>query len=166
VTIEHVVPHDGETPGRRWRRVSLRQRVLPIDDLERAERSGWEAAQAWDDGAFANPGEKGAERLRLEGYVDCAERLGVHPPYPAIYLNYNTRHRLERLGLCQPAQIRVGAPSRLMAEASEFAWLVIIALLGAVIAFLSSPAVQIGATFALLAATVVLLTFRAIRSIR
>lgn len=167
VTIEHVAPPQGEGPGERWDRVRMRQRVLPIDALERAERSSWEGSQAWDEGPATGPPAKTVEGLELEGYVDCAERLGVYPPYPTIYLNYYSRqHRLRKLGLCQPVLIRVGAPGRLMAEASEFAWLVVIALLGATIAFVSSKQLQILAMVALALATLALLAFRAIRSIR
>jgi hypothetical protein len=166
VTIEHVVPADGESPGERWERVHMRQRVLPIDELERAQRAIWEAPQAWDDGADASPPGSSAEALEMEGYVDCAERLGVYPPYPAIYLNYYSRHRLRKLELCQPVQIRVGVPGRLAAEASEFVWLVVIALLGAAIAFLESTFWQVIAAVLLVGVTIGLVIFRAIRAIR
>lgn len=164
VVLEYVAPPRNEQPSRRWERVRVSQRVLPIDPQERAERQRWEAPQIGDDGP--NPGG-GEEAPELQGYVDCAERLGVYPPYPAIYLNYYTRrYGLRNLGLCQPVQVRVGLPGRLMAEASEFVWLAVIALLGAAIAFLHSSTLQILAAAALALATAVLLLFRAIRAIR
>jgi hypothetical protein len=167
VTIEHLAPSSDEQPDTRWRAVRMRQRVLPIDARERAQRASWEAPQAWDDGDDPSPpASRGSEGLAMEGYVDCAERLGVFPPYPTVYLNYYSRHRLGKLALCQPVQIRIGVPGRLTAEASEFAWLVAIALLGAAIAFLESTSWRIVAAVLLVAVTLSLIGFRAIRAIR
>ena len=165
VVLEHICPPKGEAASDRWRRVHLSQRVLPISPAERAERKRWAATQAWDE--HSAPRAEGRETTALEGYVDCGERLGVHPPYPAIYLNYYTRkHGLNGLGLCHPVQVRVGVPGRLMAEASEFAWLAVIALLGAAVAFVDSTALQLAAAAVLVLATVCLLVFRAVRAIR
>jgi hypothetical protein len=165
VTIEYLKPPaDGQRRGD-WQRVSLTQRALPIDPAERERRSAWESPQLWDEESAPVP--KGAEASSLEGYVDCAERLGVHPPYPSIYLNYYTRRSgLGGVGLCAPVQVRVGVPGRLSAEASEFAWLVVIALLGAAIAFLRSDTWQIAAATVLAVVTVWLVAFRALQAIR
>jgi hypothetical protein len=170
ILIEHVVPARGARASSHWQSVRVRQRVLPIDAAERAERAAWEAPQLWDDNS--NPrrnsrAETAGETLDLEGYVDCAERLGVHPPYPTIYLNYYARrHRLKQLGLCQPVQVRVGVPGRLTAEASDFAWLVVIGVIGAAIAFLFSTPFQVAAAVLLALAMAILLAFRVIRAIR
>lgn len=167
MTIEHVVPAGGE-PGDRWRPVRVRSRVLPIDVAERHQRARWEAPQLWDrePAALAPDGREG-EEVELQGYVDCADSLGLHPPYPSIYLNYYTRRQgLGGVGLCQPVEVRVGMAGRLAAEASEFSWLVIIALLGAAIVFLPTTGLQIAAAATLVVAMAALLVFRAIRAIR
>jgi hypothetical protein len=165
VTIEYLKPVGEARTTTRWERVSLTQRALPIAAAERAERARWESPQLWDDQAAEIP--EGPEAPALEGYVDCAERLGVHPPYPTIYLNYHTRRSsLRGVGLCHPVQVRVGVPGRLTAEASEFAWLVVIALLGAAIAFVQSEPWQIAAAAVLALVTVWLVAFRAIQAIR
>ncbi len=170
VTIEHLAPAGGiqsarARPESHWKRTRLTQRVLPIVPTERAERARWEAPQLWDE--VSNPVVASVgEAPELEGYVDCAERIGVHPPYPTIYLNYYTRRGLKDLKLCQPVQVRVGVPGRLTAEASEFAWLVVIALLGAAIVFVESDTWQIIAAAVLLMLTVWLVAFRAIQAIR
>ena len=165
VQIERVTRAKDDSPGR-WDVVRTSQRVLPIDGTERVRRAIWEAPQVWDERSErASEGGDGAPDL--EGYVDCAERLGVYPPYPAIYLNYYTRKEaLRGLGLCQPVQVRVGVANRLAAEASEFAWLAVIALLGAAIAFLDSSFWQIASAIVLIALTAFLLVFRAIRAVR
>ena len=164
VAIERVVPADDGRDGH-WEVVRTKQRVLPIDSAERMRRAGWEAPQTWD--AAANPGEGGDGAPEIEGYVDCAERLGLFPPYPAIYLNYYTRKEaLRELRLCEPVQVRVGIGSRVATDASEFAWLAIIALLGAAIAFLPSSFWQIVAAGVLVLLTAGLLAFRAIRAVR
>lgn len=165
VQIERIIPAEYGWPER-WETVRTSQRVLPIDSAERALRAAWEAPQIWDDRSEdTDAGGDGAPELT--GYVDCAERLGLHPPYPAIYLNYYTRKEaLRGLGLCQPVQIRVGFWSRLAAEASEFVWLAVIALLGAAIVFLDSSLWRIAAVVALVALTAFLVCFRVIRAIR
>jgi hypothetical protein len=162
--IEHVAPPKGKKPSSTWERIHTSQRVLPIDATERGEREQWEATQLWDDDS--NPGGEGREAPRLEGYVDCAGRLGVHPPYPTVYLNYYARQQLRGLGLCQPVQARVSVPGRLLSEASEFVWLAVIALLGTAVAFVDSTPVQVAAAVLLVLMTVSLVFFRAIRAIR
>jgi hypothetical protein len=165
VAIERVVPAADGREGH-WDVVRTKQRVLPIDRAERTRRAEWEAPQTWD-AASEGPGEGGAGAPELEGYVDCAERLGLHPPYPAIYLNYYTRKEaLGELQLCEPVQVRVGIGNRLANEASEFAWLAVIALLGAAIAFLDSPFWQVAAACVLIVLTAAMLAFRAIRAVR
>lgn len=164
VTIEHVVPANPERPGYRWRPVRVRSRVLPIDAAERDERASWEAPQLRDRGSA---GAERTDAVELQGYVDCADSLGLYPPFPSIYLNYYTRRQgLEGVGLCQPVEVRVGMPGRLASEASEFSWLAIIALLGAAIVFLPTTSLQIAAAVALTVAMGALLLFRAIRAIR
>ncbi len=168
VRIEHVVRHPKSAPGSadRWQRVRKSQRVLPIDPGERAKRAQWEAPQLWDESSVGGDSDSpDRSNLKLEGYVDCAESLGVQPPYPTIYLNYYTRqHDLKGVGLCQPVQVQVSVASRVMAEASDFAWLVFIGLLAAAMALLD---LAIGVAVALLAAvTVLLVIFRALRAIR
>jgi hypothetical protein len=163
VEIERIAKPENALPGH-WDIVRATQRVLPIDRDERVRRTTWEAPQTWD---FENPNQKDEGSPELTGYVDCAERLGLYPPYPAIYLNYYTRKEaLSGLGLCEPVQVRVKFWSRLAAEASEFVWLAVIALLGAAIAFLDSPLWQATAAGMLIALTAALLIFRAIRAVR
>lgn len=165
VAIERVVRAAGAEEGH-WDVVRTKQRVLPIDRAERTRRAEWEAPQIWDP-ASESPAEGGDGAPDLEGYVDCAERLGLYPPYPAIYLNYYTRREeLRGLSLCEPVLVRVGFGSRLAADASEFAWLAVIALLGAAIAFLPSSFWQIVAAGLLVLLTAALLIFRAIRAVR
>jgi hypothetical protein len=165
VAIERVVPAADGREGH-WEVVRTKQRVLPIDRAERARRAEWEAPQTWD-AASESPGEGGDGAPDIEGYVDCAERLGLYPPYPAIYLNYYTRKEaLRELRLCEPVQVRVGIGNRLANEASEFAWLAVIALLGAAIAFLDSPFWQIASAGVLIVLTLAMLAFRAIRAVR
>jgi hypothetical protein len=165
VRIERVVQPQGAPEGH-WDVVRTSRRVLPIDSAERARRGAWEAPQTWD--ARSESTEEGGDGAPdLEGYVDCTERLGLYPPYPAIYLNYYTRREaLQGLGLCEPVQVRVGVAHRLASEASEFVWLAVIALLGAAIAFLDSPPWQIISASVLILMTVFLLIFRAIRAVR
>ncbi len=164
VQIERVVQPKG-APQDHWKAVRASCRALPIDSAERARRADWEAPQTWDERSEEAAG--GSETPELTGYVDCAERLGLHPPYPAIYLNYYTRkERLQGLGLCEPVQVRIGFWSRLAAEASEFVWLALIGLLGAAAAFLDSSLWRIAAVVALVALTAFLVCFRAIRAIR
>jgi hypothetical protein len=163
VQIERVVkPRDAKRGH--WEVVRVSQRVLPIHHTEETRRSDWEAPQIWDERSARAQQDVATD---LEGYVDCAERLGLYPPYPPIYLNYYTRkHALGGLGLCEPIQVRVGIAHRLVAEASEFVWLAVIALLGAAIAFLGSSFWQATAAIVLLLLTAFLLLFRAIRAVR
>jgi hypothetical protein len=165
VAIERVVPGADGKEGH-WDVVRTSQRVLPIAAAERVRRAEWESAQTWD-AASESPSQGGDGAPDLEGYVDCAERLGLYPPYPAIYLNYYTRKEaLRGLGFCEPVQVRVGVANRLATEASEFAWFAVIALLGAAIAFLDSSFWQIAAAGVLIGLTLFLLVFRAIRAVR
>jgi hypothetical protein len=165
VQIERVRRPQGAATGH-WEVVRTSRRALPIDSAERARRADWEAPQSWDERS-EGPEEGGAGVPELTGYVDCAERLGLFPPYPAIYLNYYTRKEaLQGLGLCEPVQVRVGFWSRIAAEASEFVWLALIALLGAAAAFPDSSPWQLVAVVALVALTTFLVCFRAIRAIR
>jgi hypothetical protein len=167
VTLEAL--HSGE-PRRSgeqveyWKRVRVDQRVVPIDAGERSRRGSWEAGQLWDD-ASASPRSWGGRgpTLEREGFVDCAETLGVHPAYPAVYLNFHARRQLG-LGLCQPVEIRVNVLSRLATEFGNLAWLVLIGLIGTVAALLDFSialiAVILGCTLLLL------LLLRAIRATR
>jgi hypothetical protein len=165
VEIERIAPAPDGAVGH-WDVVRTSQRVLPIDSAERRRRADWESPQTWD-AASENPERGGDGAPDLEGYVDCAQRLGLYPPYPAIYLNYYTRREsLRGLGFCEPVQVRVGVANRLVSEASEFAWFAVIALLGAAIAFLESSFWQIASLCVLIVLTVVLLIFRAIRAVR
>jgi hypothetical protein len=165
VRIERVVQPKDAAKGH-WEVARTSRRVLPIDAAERKRRATWEAPQIWDERSESQ-GEGGDGAPELQGYVDCTERLGLYPPYPAIYLNYYTRKEaLRELELCQPVQVRVGVAHRIAAEASEFAWLAVIALLGALIAFLDSPFWQWVSGGVLVSLTVLLLVFRAIRALR
>lgn len=163
VAIERIVPAADGQEGH-WDVVRTKQRVLPIDSAEQVRRADWESPQTWDAAAASLGGAGGAPEI--EGYVDCAERLGLYPPYPAIYLNYYTRKALRELRLCEPVLVRVGIGNRLADDASEFAWLAVIALLGAAIAFLDSTFWQIVSACVLIVLTLAMLGFRAIRAVR
>jgi hypothetical protein len=63
-------------------------------------------------------------------------------------------------------QARVSVPGRLLSEAGEFAWLAVIALLGAVIAFVDLTVAQAAAAVLLVMLSFALVFFRAIRAIR
>jgi len=167
VTLETLHCRDPERAGgtaQRWERVLASQRVVPIDGEERSRRGGWEAGQLWDDSSVSPLAWRRRESgLEPEGFVNCAETLGVHPPYPTVYLNFNARKQLE-LRLCQPVEIRVKVVSRVMTDLGNLVWLVLIGLIGTVAALLD---LSIGAIAALLGATLLLLlVLRAIRTIR
>lgn len=167
VTLESVRragPANAGGQVEHWRRLRIKQRVVAISSNERTRRDGWEAGQPWDDGsvspAWWPAGQRGIEP---EGFVDCAETLAVHPPYPTVYLNFNTRQELE-LALCQPVEIRVNVLSRMATEFGNLAWLVLIGLIGTIAALLS---LSIATIAAMLAVTLgVLLALRAVRTIR
>jgi hypothetical protein len=167
VTLETLHCKDPERdggPAQRWERVQIGQRVVPIDGDERSRRSTWEAGQLWDDDS-ASPADwrRRESGLEPEGFVDCAETLGVHPAYPTVYLNFNARKQLE-LRLCQPVEIRVKVVSRVMTDLGNLVWLVLIGLIGTVAALLE---LSIGVIAVILGATLVLLlVLRAIRTIR
>ncbi len=165
VTLEALRRDPGREDEAHWRRELMSQRVLPIDTGERTRRHSWEAAQHWDDGSIS-PARWSARRqagVEHEGFVDCAETLGVHPAYPTVYLNFNARRELG-VELCQPVEIRVNVFSRLLTEIGNLAWLVLIGLIGTVAALLEVP---IGLIAVLLSLTLLaLLTIRAMRSVR
>ncbi|MEX2448816.1 MAG: hypothetical protein WD404_08770 [Solirubrobacterales bacterium] len=167
VTLETLQCKDPEREGgvaERWERVRIGQRVVPIDGGERSRRSAWEAGQLWDDDS-ASPASwlRRESRLEPEGFVDCAETLGVHPAYPTVYLNFNARKQLG-LRLCQPVEVRVKVVSRVMADLGNLVWLVLIGLIGTVAALLE---LSIGLIAAILGATLLLLlALRAIRTLR
>ena len=77
----------------------------------------------------------GTGELEPEGFVDCAETLGVQPPYPTIYLNYYARAELG-VALCDPVEVRVSVLNRMGAEVGNLVWLVLIGLIGTVAALL------------------------------
>jgi hypothetical protein len=167
VTLEALRCRDPQAEGgegKRWERVRIGQRVVSIDGGERARRSGWEAGQPWDEGAVSPAAwRKRGSGLEPEAFVDCAETLGVHPPYPTVYLNFTARQQLG-VRLCQPVEIRVKVLSRVMTDLGNLVWLVLIGLIGTVAALLD---LSIGLIAVLLGAVLfLLLVLRAIRTIR
>jgi hypothetical protein len=131
-----------------WSVRSKRLRALAIDDAERAERLRW------------------MQREGRSGYLDCAERLAIHPPYPPIYLDYFTRRDLgfDPDLLCAPVRVRASIADRLAGEASDFMWLAVGGLIVAILAAADAPAaVAIGVA---LAAVVLLAVVRILRALR
>ncbi|HZQ82691.1 MAG TPA: hypothetical protein VFB25_12020 [Gaiellaceae bacterium] len=111
VTIETVVERQ---PGR-YRTKREKLRALEIDASEASGRAEWERPTGSD------------------GWVDPATVHGIHPPYPAIYLDWFTRQRLGELPVAAPVIVRANIGSRLAAEAGEFAWLAVGGLVIAVL---------------------------------
>ncbi len=122
VTLEAMAPEfqadDGSPP--RWTARRIRRRVLEVDETTTKTRESWESDQA-------------------PNYVDCASRYAIFPPYPDIYLDFFARRELGDLAICGVVQVRAAVWSRLLDEASEFAWLGIIAVVAAVAATIGLP---------------------------
>jgi hypothetical protein len=104
----------------RWRAKRIRRRVLEVDEATMERRESWESDQA-------------------PNYVDCAGRYAIFPPYPDIYLDFFARKELGDLAICGVVQVRAAIWSRLLDEASEFAWLGIIGVVAAVAATIGLP---------------------------
>ena len=104
VVVLESVAYDDETKEFLRRRVRLR--ALPIDETEAAERKTWERLQGTD------------------GWVDPAAVHGIHPPYPAVYLDRFARADLG-VPVAGPVTIRTSVASRLASDASEFLWLAV-----------------------------------------
>jgi len=104
VVVVEAVKYDQDADE--YRRTRLRLRALPIEDAEAAERKTWERVQGTD------------------GWVDPAAVHGIHPPYPALYLDRFARTDLG-VPLAGPVTIRASVASRLASDASEFLWLAV-----------------------------------------
>jgi len=104
VVVVEAVMYDQDADEYRRRR--LRLRALPIDEAEAAQRKRWERSQGSD------------------GWVDPAAVHGIHPPYPALYLDRFARTELG-VPVGGPVTIRASVASRLASDASEFLWLAV-----------------------------------------
>jgi hypothetical protein len=122
VTLEAMAPEsqtdDGSPVG--WTAKRIRRRVLEVDETTMKRRESWESDQA-------------------PNYVDCAGRYAIFPPYPDIYLDFFARRELGDLAICGVVQVRAAVWSRLLDEASEFAWLGVVAVVAAVAATIGLP---------------------------
>ena len=117
VTLEVLRPAGvGGTPTD-WTPRRIRLRALEVEDSTMKARARWEGEQA-------------------PVYIDCAGRYAIFPPYPDVYLDFFTREALGKVPLCGVVQVRAAIPSRLVDEASDFAWLGFIAVVAALVAAL------------------------------
>ncbi|HEY7961628.1 MAG TPA: hypothetical protein VID29_06890 [Solirubrobacteraceae bacterium] len=147
VTLEAMTlatPAGAEEPPR-WAVKRIRRRVLEVDEETTKRRASWESDQA-------------------PSYVDCAGRYAIFPPYPDIYLDFFARRELGGLAICGVVQVRAAVWSRLLDEASEFAWLGVIAVIAAATAAISPPAWDYFAIAGAL--TAILIFWRVRRAVR
>jgi len=117
MTLRQHTDMDGKW---RWKPRRIRRRVLELEEAVMQTRETWESDQA-------------------PSYVDCASRYAIFPPYPDIYLDFHARRELGYLAICGVVQVRAAVWSRLLDEASEFAWLGVIAFIAAVAATIGLP---------------------------
>ena len=106
--------------AKEYRRTRLRLRALPIDEGEAAERKKWERSRG------------------LDGWVDPAAVHGIHPPYPAVYLDRFARVDLG-VPVAGPVTIRASVGARLASDASEFLWLAVGGIVVALLTTLHVP---------------------------